>query len=114
EARVGRGGLVAGAGRTQEMVDRARQRAEQRGVARVEFVEGDVHDPVPGGPFDAIIERLVLMWVPDPAEVLGRQATVLRAGGLVVPVEIDLAMARSLPATPLVSHALSLLVPASP
>ena len=45
--------------------------------------------------------------VPDPAEVLRRQATVLRAGGLVVPIEIDFTTARALPASPLVNQAVA-------
>ena len=52
------------------------------------------------------------MYVPDPAAVLRRQATVLRAGGLVVPVEVDIPAARSLPATPLVSQAIAWIVEA--
>ena len=71
----------------------------------MEFFEGDIHDPAPGGPFDAVVERAVLMYVPDPAEVLRRQATVLRAGGLVVPIEIDFTTARALPASPLANQA---------
>jgi hypothetical protein len=49
------------------------------------------------------------MCVPGPAEVLRRQATGLRAGGLVVPVEVDIPTSRSLPAIPLVSQAVSCL-----
>ena len=52
------------------------------------------------------------MYVPDPAQVLRRQATVLRPGGLVVPVEIDIPTSRSLPAIPLVSQAISWLTEA--
>jgi SAM-dependent methyltransferase len=66
----------------------------------VQFVEGDINDPAPGGPFDAIVERLVLWTLPDPAALLRRQATVLRPGGLVVPIEADLSMTRSLPENP--------------
>ena len=40
------------------------------------------------------------MWVPDPAAVLRKQATVLRPGGLVVAMEADLASLRWLPDTP--------------
>ena len=98
--------------RSPEAPARAQLRAQQRGLAQVEFVEGDVHDPAPGGPFDAIVGRLVLMWVPDPAEVLRRQATVLRAGGLVVPIEMDQAMMRSLPVTPLGSQVMAWMVEA--
>jgi SAM-dependent methyltransferase len=111
---VGPDGYVVGVDQSPQMVARARLRAEQRGLAQVRFVEGDVHDPAPGGPFDAIVERLVLMHVPDPAAVLRRQATVLRAGGLVVPIEIDGATIRSLPATPLASQAASWVVEAFP
>jgi SAM-dependent methyltransferase len=109
---VGPDGYVVGVDRSPQMVARAGLRAEQRGLAQVQFVEGDVQDPAPGGPFDAIVERLVLMHVPDPAAVLRRQATVLRAGGLVVPIEIDGTTIRSLPATPLASQAVSWLVEA--
>jgi cyclopropane fatty-acyl-phospholipid synthase-like methyltransferase len=104
---VGSDGHVVGVDRSPEALAQARLRAEQRGLAQVRFVEGDVHEPAPGGPFDAIVGRLVLMYVSDPAAVLRRQATVLRAGGLVVPVELDIPAARSLPATPLVSQALA-------
>ena len=52
------------------------------------------------------------MYVPDPAVVLQRQATVLRAGGLVVPIEVDFATARALPASRLVSRAVAWLVEA--
>jgi len=52
------------------------------------------------------------MYVPDPAAVLRRQATVLRGGGLVVPIEFDIPAARALPATPLASQALAWVVQA--
>jgi hypothetical protein len=55
---------------------------------------------------------LVLIYVPDPAAVLRTQASLLRAGGVVVPIEFDLYTARSLPSTPLVGQALSWLIEA--
>jgi SAM-dependent methyltransferase len=109
---VGPDGFVVGVDRSAEALARARLRAQQRGLAQVQFVEGDINDPAPGGPFDAMVERLVLMWVPDPAAVLRRQATVLRPGGLVVPVEADLSMMRSLPEHPFGTQVKSWLVEA--
>jgi SAM-dependent methyltransferase len=96
---VGPDGSVVGVDRSPDALARARLRAGQRGLAQVQFVEGDVNDPAPGGPFDAIVERLVLWTVPDPAALLRRQAAVLRPGGLVVPIEVDLSTIRSLPET---------------
>jgi cyclopropane fatty-acyl-phospholipid synthase-like methyltransferase len=109
---AGPDGYVVGVDRWPEALARARLRAEQIGLAQVRFVEGDIHDPAPGGPFDAIVGRLILMHVPDPVTVLRRQATVLRAGGLVVPIEHDISTTRSLPATPLVSQAVAWLIEA--
>jgi hypothetical protein len=67
----------------------------------VQFIEGDIHDPAPGGPYDAIVEVVALWQLPDPAEVLRRQATVLRPGGLIVAIEGDASATRSLPETAL-------------
>jgi len=109
---VGPDGHVVGIDRWPEALARARLRAGQAGLAHVRFVQGDIHDPAPGGPFDAIVGRLVLMHLPDPVIVLRQQATVLRAGGLVVPVEHDIHTTRSLPSTPLVSQAVAWLTEA--
>jgi ubiquinone/menaquinone biosynthesis C-methylase UbiE len=109
---VGPSGSVVGVDRSREALDRARVRTGQRGLGRVQFVEGDLHEPAPGGPFDAIVERLVLMWAPDPAALLRQQATVLRPGGLVVPIEVDVSTIRWLPDTPFTSQIRSWLVEA--
>jgi SAM-dependent methyltransferase len=109
---VGPDGSVVGVDRSPEALARARLRAGQRGLKQVRFLEGDLQDPAPGGPFDAIVERLVLMWIPDPAALLRQQATVLRPGGLVVPIEMDLATIRWLPQTPCATQVKSWLVQA--
>jgi SAM-dependent methyltransferase len=104
---AGPAGEVVGIDQSPDAVAKATARAGQRGLSNVRFVAGDIHDPAPDGPFDAIIGRLVLMYVPDPAAVLRTQAGVLRSGGVIAPIEFDLHSARSLPATPLVGQALS-------
>ena len=107
---VGPDGSVVGVDRSPDALARARLRAGQRGLTQVQFIQGDINDPAPGGPFDAIVERLALWLVPDPAELLRRQAEVLRPGGLVVPIEIDLSTIRSLPENPLLTQVKSWLV----
>ena len=104
---AGPAGEVVGIDQSPDAVAKATARARERGLSNVRFVAGDIRDRAPDGPFDAIIGRLVLMYVPDPAAVLRTQAGVLRSGGVVAPIEFDLHSARSLPATPLVGQALS-------
>ena len=104
---VGSAGSVIGIDRSTEAVTNANLRAQQQGSSNVRFVVGDIHETAPDGPYDAIIGRLVLMYVPDPAAVLKTQAALLRSGGIVVPIEFDLYSARSVPSTPIVSQALS-------
>jgi SAM-dependent methyltransferase len=104
---VGPGGSVVGLDHSLDALARARLRAAQHGLDQVQFVEGDYHDPAPGGPYDAIVERLALYQIPDPAEVLRRQATLLRPGGLVVAMEADQSTWRSMPETALYTQAAS-------
>jgi SAM-dependent methyltransferase len=104
---VGPLGEVVGIDRSPEPVAKANSRARQQHLGNVRFLVGDIHDPAPDGPYDAIVGRLVLMYVPDPAAVLRTQAALLRPGGLIVPIEFDLHSARSIPASPLVGQALS-------
>ena len=94
---TGPAGEVVGIDQSPESVAKATARAAGRGLSNVRFVAGDIHDRAPDGPFDAIIGRLVLMYVPDPAAVLRTQAGLLRPGGVVAPIEFDLHSARSLP-----------------
>jgi SAM-dependent methyltransferase len=103
---VGPGGVVVGVERSPEAVDTARARACHLGLVNARFTVGDIREATADGPFDAIVGRLVLMYLPDPAAVLRTQITLLRPDGLIAPIEFDLSTARSLPSTPLVSQSL--------
>ncbi len=99
---VGSDGQVVGVERDRDAVAGARARVQQAGVTNVEFVEGDVQalDGVEGG-FDAVVGRLVLMYLPDPVAVLRRAAGLVRPGGLVCLHEGDMAYDWAQPMTPL-------------
>jgi SAM-dependent methyltransferase len=109
---VGSDGQVVGIDQSPDAVANATARASERGLSNVRFVVGDIHERAPGGPFDAIVGRLVLVCVKDPSAVLRAHASVLRAGGVVVSIELDIPSARSLPSTPLVTRVLSWVVEA--
>jgi SAM-dependent methyltransferase len=109
---VGPSGEVVGVDRSAESLSAAEARAHQQGITNVRFVVGDIHEPAPEGPFDAIVCRYVLMYVPDPAAVLKAQAAKLRSGGLVVPIEHDLRAAGTIPVVPLVQQSFEWLIKA--
>jgi len=100
------GGEVVGVERAPEAVAEAAARAERLGRGNVRFVIGDMHDALNNGLFDAVVCRLVLMYVPDPAAVLRAQSAAVRPGGIIAPIEFDVGQARTIPATPLATQAL--------
>jgi SAM-dependent methyltransferase len=92
---VGPRGAVVGVERDPAAVELARRRTD---ASNIEFRVGDVQtlDGIERG-FDAVIGRLVLMYLPDPVAALRQAASRLRPGGLICVHEADLAY---LPAGP--------------
>jgi len=101
---VGPNGRVVGLDRSPSAVAAARERASRGGHANVEFHVGDLTEAVLPGPFDAIVGRLVLMYVPDPVQALVRLQAFLRPHGIVVLQEGDPRTIGSEPECPLVSQ----------
>lgn len=102
---VGDEGSVLGVERDPRAVSDAAARTTESGIGNVEFVEGDVQvlDRV-DGPFDAVVGRLILMYLPDPAAALRRAAALVRPGGVLAVVEADLTYDWAVPQTPLWSQ----------
>ena len=96
---VGPGGAVVGIERDPVAVELARRRTD---APNVEFRVGDVQtlQDVEDG-FDAVVGRLVLMYLTDPVAALRRAASRVRAGGLVCVHEADLDNLCADPLTPL-------------
>src|SRR5690348_1194084 len=86
---VGPAGAVVGVERDPVAVELARRRTD---AGNVEFRVGDVQtlDDLEDG-FDAVVGRLVLMYLTDPVAALGRAAARVRPGGLICMHEADLA-----------------------
>ena len=102
---VGNDGAVVGVDVNAEILETARSRAETAGVTNVEFIAGDARTLDLPDDFDAIVGRLVLMYMADPGDALRQLATRLRPGGIVAFQEIELTFYRALahPDTPLVN-----------
>ncbi len=97
---VGRGGRVLGVDRSPEAITLARQRAASAATHNLEFVAGDLSDFTPDESFDALVGRLVLMYLADPVALLRRLSGFVRPGGLIVFQEMWVAPTTSWPRCP--------------
>lgn len=98
---VGPRGRVVGVERDPEAVDLARARVRQAWLGNVSFVEGDISTIELDESFDAVVGRLVLMYVPDPAATLRHVSGFVRPGGIVCLHEIAPRAPLAAPQTPL-------------
>ncbi len=103
---VGLEGSVTGVDSDPRAITAARARATIAGLDNVAFVEADVSTLQVDAPVDAVIGRLILMHLPDPAAALRHVRTLLSPGGLMVFHEFDLAATTSEPPCPLFERTL--------
>ena len=86
------GGHVTGLEYTLEILEQARADATARGVANVEFLQGDAHAlPFPDATFDIVHAHQVLQHIGDPVLALREMRRVAKPAGLVASREADLA-----------------------
>jgi SAM-dependent methyltransferase len=98
---VGPTGSVVGIDQSEQALAFAAHRTTLRGLTNVSFVHGDLHTASVTGEFDAVVGRLVLLYLPHPDDVLRRFAGLLRPGGIVAVMEYEMAAAGTLPPTAL-------------
>ena len=98
---VGAGGSVLGVDRSRDSVELARRRAQSSGMHNLRFEQSTLEELRDAGPFDALVGRLILLYLPEPAEALKQLARQVRPGGLVIFQEMDMLTGRSLPPVPL-------------
>ena len=103
---VGSEGEVLGVDMNPEILETARARAEAAGLANVQFMAGDTQTLDLPNDFDALIGRLVLMYLPDPVATLKQLATHLRPGGIVAFQEVEFSTYSSIarPETPMMNQ----------
>ncbi|MEX3104840.1 cyclopropane-fatty-acyl-phospholipid synthase family protein, partial [Streptomyces sp. ST1020] len=87
---VGPTGRVVGVERDPGSVRDARARAREAGLTgSVRYEAADLGDFTWPETFDVLVGRYILMYLPDPASVLRRLASLLKPGGVVVLHEMD-------------------------
>lgn len=98
---VGETGSVVGIDKSPDAIALARQRAEGAKLTNVRFETTDLSDISPEDPFDAVVGRLILLYLPDAPAALRSLATHVKPGGVLVFQEVDLSTARCEPSIPL-------------
>ena len=103
---VGSAGAVVALDRDPQNLAFARERASQATFANIEFRESDIMHFADTQPFDAIVGRYILLFLPDRVAALRHLLTALKPGGIVAFVEPDFSVPfRSEPHAPLYSKA---------
>jgi ubiquinone/menaquinone biosynthesis C-methylase UbiE len=103
---VGQEGSVVGVELNPDMAQLARQRVKHVGLTNVSFIAGDINTVALDGEFDAIVGRLILIYLRDKVAVLHRLVEHLRPGGIVAFQDLDFAgIGASSPPAPLAGQA---------
>lgn len=98
---VGPTGSVLGVDAAPAMVELASGRAAEKGLTTVRFMESAIDAVSLDQPVDAVIGRLILMHLPDPAATLRHLSSLVRPGGVIAFSENDIAATHSVPEMPL-------------
>ncbi len=103
---VGSTGEVIGVDVNGEILETAKHRAKKTGLTNISFIEGDARTLEWEDNFDAIIGRLVLMYMAKPTETLKELKSYLKPGGIIAFQELDLTLFQSLthPKTPIMNQ----------
>ena len=101
---VGPTGTVLGIDAAPEMITLARARAAEKRLSTVSFARAVIDSLRLDEPFDAVVGRLILMHMPDPAATLRRLSAWVRPGGVIAFSENDITATRSIPDIPLFSQ----------
>jgi SAM-dependent methyltransferase len=107
---VGPAGTVIGVDRSAEAVAVAERRAAGAGLDNVSFVVQDLSELNLTAPADALVGRLVLMYLADPAATVRRLLEQLQPGGVVAFQEMDMGACTWAPACPLLAAAVDRIV----
>jgi SAM-dependent methyltransferase len=79
---VGPSGEIVGVERDVRSIARAKARVAEAGLHNVTFMQSDVSQVTSGEPFDGVVGRCILLFLPDAAAVLRSLSRLIRPGGV--------------------------------
>jgi SAM-dependent methyltransferase len=79
---VGPSGEIVGVERDVRSIARAKARVAEAGLHNVTFMQSDVSQVPSGEPFDGVVGRCILQFLPDAAAVLRSLSRLIRPGGV--------------------------------
>jgi SAM-dependent methyltransferase len=85
------------------ILESARARTAEAGLTNVSYLEADLTGLRLAEPVDALVGRLILFHLPEPAATVRALSRLVRSGGLVTFQDFNVTRARSVPPTPLVT-----------
>ncbi len=99
---VGRSGRVTAIDIDEVALTTAQERARERGLTNITFLQGNIHEYRPDKPFDAVVGRHILIHTPKPLSILQHTFQNLTQGGVAVFQEYDFSVIQpAYPAWPL-------------
>ncbi|WP_171169017.1 class I SAM-dependent methyltransferase [Streptomyces sp. I05A-00742] len=97
---VGPAGSVVGVDADAGVLGSARRRVAELGLGNVTFRQATLPDVTLDRPVDAVVGRLILMHLPDPAGTIRALSTLVRPGGVITFQDFNTTRIRSVPAMP--------------
>jgi SAM-dependent methyltransferase len=107
---VGPTGSVIGVDADSGVLAAAKQRVTELGIENVSFQQAILPDVVLNEQSDALVGRLILLHLPDPAGAVQAMATLVRPGGIISFQDFNTTRTRSVPALPLLTRSINLTV----
>jgi len=101
---VGPSGRVVGVDMEPGVLERARANAAASSSGNVTFEQGDLSDLRISGLFDAVVGRLILIHLDDPAAVVKELTRLVRPGGVITFQDFNISRTRAVPHVPLVTE----------
>lgn len=101
---VGPSGRVLGVDMDPGVLERAREYAAAAAFRNVRFEQGVLPDLEVSEPFDALVGRLILIHLDDPAATVKELTQFIRPGGVVTFQDFNVSRTRAIPEVPVVTE----------